>query len=215
MRLYKFLDAEYGLKNLRHKRLKISLLDDLNDPFELAPFEMRKRNIRSAYRGVLAGYARMFGLVCFSKSWRDPVIWGHYSDKHKGICLGFEVPERLCRRVQYKKRRLRFPKDMVLGRQSMLFTKYVNWAYEKEWRCFRPLLDGAKSGGLYFMNFGDDLKLVRVIVGARSKITEHEIRRAVEPLKDVRIIKARAGFRRFEIVKDRRGFRETQPSPAV
>jgi hypothetical protein len=65
MRVYKFLTAEFGMKSLREKRLKISTLDDLNDPFDLLPYEMRKRHIRSAFRSVTADFARMLGIVCF------------------------------------------------------------------------------------------------------------------------------------------------------
>jgi hypothetical protein len=35
MRLYYFLDKTYGLEDISKRRLKISLLNDLNDPFEL------------------------------------------------------------------------------------------------------------------------------------------------------------------------------------
>jgi len=72
-------------------------------------------------------------------------------------------------------------------------------------RCFRPLLETAKSGDLYFMDFGDDLKLVEVIDGARFKVTETELRSAIKPLEGVKLTKARAGFRRFEIVESERG----------
>ena len=34
MRLYHFLNAEYGLLNIRHRRLKIARINELNDPFE-------------------------------------------------------------------------------------------------------------------------------------------------------------------------------------
>ncbi len=204
--MYKVLTAEFGMKSLREKRLKISTLDDLNDPFDLLPYEMRKRHIRSAFRSVTADFARILGIVCFSSSWKDPVIWAHYSDKHKGLCLGFEVPKALGRKVRYKKRRLPFPEHQVLSSEPMLFTKFANWAYEKEVRCFRPLVESAKSGDLYFMNFGDDLKLVEVIAGARCKVTESELRNAIKPLEGVKLTKARAGFRRFEVVENLQGF---------
>jgi hypothetical protein len=42
MRVYKFLTAEFGMKSLREKRLKISIFDDLNDPFDLLPYEVKK-----------------------------------------------------------------------------------------------------------------------------------------------------------------------------
>jgi hypothetical protein len=207
--VYKFLTAEFGMKSLREKRLKISTLDDLNDPFDLLPYEMRKRHIRLAFKSLTADFVRIQGIICFSSSWKDPVIWAHYSDKHKGLCLGFEVPKRLGRRVGYVKRRLPFPEHQVMSSEPMLFTKYANWSYEKEVRCFRPLLENTKSGDLYFMDFGKELRLVEVIAGARCKVTENELRSAIEPLKGVKLTKARAGFRRFEVVENQRGFQLT------
>jgi len=211
MRVYKFMTAEFAIKSLREKRLKISLLDDLNDPFDLLPYEMRKRHIRLAFRSVTADFARILGIICFSSSWKDPVIWAHYSDKHKGLCLGFEIPKRLGRRVRYVKKRLPFPEHQVLSSEPMLFTKFANWAYEKKVRCFRNFFESTKSAGMYFMDFGNELKLVEVIAGARCKITESELRHAIRPLKGVKLTKARAGFRRFEVVENLQGF-PTQPS---
>ena len=40
MRAYKFLNAEFGLESLKEKRLKISTIHELNDPFELQPFKV-------------------------------------------------------------------------------------------------------------------------------------------------------------------------------
>jgi len=124
MRLYKFLTAEFGMKSLREKRLKISIFDDLNDPFELLPYEM-KRGFRLNLISVIMDFASTQGMVCFSSNWKDPVIWAHYSDKHKGLCLGFEVPERLGRKVRYVKRRLSIPALRVLSNE-LFFTKFVN-----------------------------------------------------------------------------------------
>ncbi len=86
----------------------------------------------------------------------------------------------------------------------MLLTKFANWAYEKEIRLCTTLTD--KSDGLYFKEFGEDLNLAEVIVGARCNLTKNEILEAVRPLNNVKLIKARPGIRRFEIVEDQRGF---------
>jgi hypothetical protein len=88
----------------------------------------------------------------------------------------------------------------------MLFTKYDNWKYEEEVRAFLALND--IEDGLYFCKFDDTLRPVSVIAGARCKLAKAEIIDALGPLKKhVDLIKARAGFTRFEIVKDKRGFR--------
>lgn len=39
-RVYKFTSAKYGISNIRDHRLKLSTIDDLNDPFDLAPLDI-------------------------------------------------------------------------------------------------------------------------------------------------------------------------------
>lgn len=209
MRVYKFLDAHYGLKNLREKHLKISTLDDLNDPFELLPYEQTDPETRKGFRSARKIWGASHGLLCFSSDWRDPVIWAHYSDKHKGLCLGFEIPENAGRPVTYLSERKNLSplsKPMTTDdSDAWLYSKFENWAYEKEIRSWTNL--ETISEGLYFVDFGEQLKLVEVIAGARCTLAEEELLNAIKPLTDVKLTKARAGFQRFEIVKDQRGFK--------
>jgi hypothetical protein len=206
MRVYKFLDAHFAMKTLAEKRLKISTLNDLNDPFELLCFEMTDKMKRPAVNLARKEWGTTRGLLCFSSDWRDPVIWAHYSDKHRGLCLGFEIPDEAGKRVQYISERLSLPEQPELSdATAWIYTKYENWAYEKEIRCCATL-EEATSEGLYFMDFGEALKLVQVIVGARCNLTRNEIHEALHPLNNGELIKARPGFHRFEIVEDQRGF---------
>jgi hypothetical protein len=48
MRVYKFLSGHFGLKSLYERRLKISTLEDLNDPFELIPYDLSNERHRRA-----------------------------------------------------------------------------------------------------------------------------------------------------------------------
>lgn len=205
MRVYKFLDAQFGMKSLREKRLKISTLGDLNDPFELLPFGMTDKTNRMALNMARQTWATDHGMLCFSSDWRDPVIWAHYSDKHRGLCLGFGIPDEYATKVNYVPDRLQFPHRPELAHATAwVFTKFANWAYEKEIRICTTLTD--KSEGLYFKEFGEGLKLVEVIAGARCNLTRNEILEAVRPLNNIKLIKARPGFHRYEIVEDQRGF---------
>ena len=52
MRVYKFLNLKFGLKTLREKQLKISTVDDLNDPFGLLAYEMTVRKKRKEWRSA-------------------------------------------------------------------------------------------------------------------------------------------------------------------
>ena len=62
-------------------------------------------------------------------------MWAHYADKHKGVCLAFDVPADTCKAVTYAKRRLKLPaKPSLPDAEALIFTKYVNWQYEQELR---------------------------------------------------------------------------------
>ena len=79
--------------------------------------------------------AASLGLLCFSKSWRNPVLWSHYADEHKGICLGLDVPESCLHEVKYVPERLQFeqlvPDEGQL--QHLLRTKFKDWRHEAEY----------------------------------------------------------------------------------
>lgn len=209
MKVYKFLDSKFGLKSIIERRLKISRFDDLNDPFELIPYNLKNRNQRRALKAMRNQLGQNRGMLCFSATWHDPVLWAHYSEKHYGLCIEFEILEQSeqFHKVEYASKRLPFPKspDQADSR-FILFTKYDSWKYEREIRVFVALNDS--EDGLYFKEFDESLKPMRVIAGARCKLSKNEIVQALGELaRQVKIIKARPGFTKFEIVQDKRGFR--------
>ncbi|HVZ60880.1 MAG TPA: DUF2971 domain-containing protein [Terriglobales bacterium] len=208
MRVYKFLDTTFGLKSLAEKRLKISRFDDLNDPFELIPYNLSNRRHRWALKATRNELGQHVGVLCFSATWRDPVLWAHYAEKHQGLCIEFELPEgnKHFRKIEYVRNRLPFPQSLTPENAKIIaFTKYDRWEYEQEIRAFSTLIN--EENGLYFKDFDDTLRLVRVIAGARCKLSKNEILKALGTLaKKVKVIKARAGFTKFEIVRDERGF---------
>jgi hypothetical protein len=87
-RAYHFLPAHYALEDLRHRRMKIALLDDLNDPFDLWAVAQPDPTLRKAMRAFKLHVAQRFGMVCFSLAWHNPLLWSHYADKHRGVALG-------------------------------------------------------------------------------------------------------------------------------
>jgi hypothetical protein len=218
MRVYKFLDAQFGLKSLHEKRLKISRIDDLNDPFELLPYDHTDPNLRQAFIKTRDDVGLDRGVLCFSADWSDPVIWAHYSDKHRGLCLGFEIPaiqedpkNDEIMKVKYESKPLPFPNDYLnlapdqwpAVVQTVLSTKFENWKYEKEIRMWVPLLEKGKEGELYFLNFGENLQLVEVILGVRYPLPTTTVLQELGPLaSNVSVIKARAAHNAFEMVKD-------------
>ncbi len=106
MRVYNFLTCENALDDISKRLVKISSLADLNDPFELMSVELPDREMRKAFKATKDYLNRHFGVICFSKRWSNPVLWAHYADKHRGICLGFDVPDSLIEEISYSGRRL-------------------------------------------------------------------------------------------------------------
>ena len=218
MRVYKFLDSNFGVKSIKDRRLKQSRVADLNDPFELMPYLVTDIVIRMAFITTRDDVHKDRGLLCFSADWKDPVIWAHYSDKHRGLCLGFEIPtlnedpKSNAGPVSYISSPLPFPlnfKEMsdsehdAFARKA-IFTKFEHWLYEKEIRVWGPLEN--EDNGLHFVPFGENMRLTDVIVGQRCKVPKVEILSALRPLVgEVTIIKARAAYNKFEMVEDEEG----------
>lgn len=212
MRLYHFLSAKHGVEDIEKRRLKVSRIEDLNDPFELLGLELAHGELRQRFLNLKHRMSQDFGILCFSRAWTNPVQWSHYADRHRGVCLGFEVRPGLSMPVEYRARRLaREARRLLTGpitRETMrrvLSTKYSHWRYEQEERIFVTLEDKNKdSNDRYFENFASDLVLVTVIVGARSNISRDHINEALGSMSSqVAVFKARLAFRSFRVVRNK------------
>ena len=202
MRVYHFLNDKYGISSIRERRLKKSVILELNDPFEFFAVELTDKEFRRAMRAAKTHVSEQFGLHCFSKTWRNPVQWAHYSNNHKGLCLGFDVPDHLLEKVKYVPDRLdhngELNEELVL---KLLRTKFEHWEYEKEHRWFVEL--GKPEDDLYFTNFSDNLSLKQVIVGENSAVTRSQLSEVLQGIEnDVQSFKARAGFQNYEMVEN-------------
>ena len=202
MRLYHFLNARYGLEALQKRRLKIARLLELNDPFELLGVDLSDQRFRWALQRTRKQLSEAHGLLCFSKTWRNPVLWGHYAESHRGLCLGFDVRKDFFKKVTYIHKRPRPPeRPDIQFMKYILFTKFSHWRYEQEYRAYVSLDE--HENGLFFMNFSDKLNLGSVIVGDRSLLTRGEVSTALGNQSNVKMFKARAAFRTFEIVRQK------------
>ncbi len=212
MNVFHFLSAEHGLQSLVKRRLKISQWNDLNDPFELLSEELSTPEYRKAFRKFKEEVTEKFGVLCFSRAWANPVLWSHYADRHKGMCLGFEVAKRLLKPVTYTGTRLqlrlenKLKKGALDGRTrvQILSTKFEDWKYEDEVRIFLKLEGSDRETGFFFREYDSDIRLHQAILGPRCVYTVKEIRSVLGDLgPEVDVIKARLAFQSFRVVKNR------------
>lgn len=211
MQLFHFTSTEYALQAIRNRRLKVARIDELNDPFELLAPVSERREHRIVVNRWKRQMSERFGMICLSARWRHPLQWGHYADKHKGICLGFEVlREQHFRKVEYVRKR---PNITELGAgdlggmnkgtmERLLFLKFSAWRYEAEFRAFVDLKKQDSESGLYFGSFAPALRLNRVIVGHRSPATRADVAEALGNPKGVKAFLSRPGFHKFEVVQN-------------
>lgn len=108
------------------------------------------------------------GIFSLSEIPDNPLMWAHYADDHKGLCLGFEVvdgsalaDEKRCLKVEYSDFPPQFGEGFThelsislddQGRlksasriafsdpvvQAAISTKGCEWEYEREWRYVEP-----------------------------------------------------------------------------
>lgn len=212
MRVYNLTTAQFGISNLVFERLKIARFSELNDPFELLAVDVANQDLRTGISAKKSQTDSEQGLVCFSRNWRNPLLWSHYADKHHGICLGFDVPSRHLRPVRYVKgmRRINVisPKttqqtiDRFLERLKR--TKFHDLKYEDEVRYFVDLKQLTPYSGIYFLEFSPDLLLREVILGSRCDLPINAIKKLTGKFSQtVNVIRSKIAFREFSVVKNR------------
>ncbi len=222
MRVYKFLSAGWAIKDVQEQRLKISQFDDLNDPFELLGADLSNRAHRRAFRALKKHADENWGVLCFSRSWENPLLWSHYADKHRGVCLGLDVSDKWITEVTYSSSRFRCELEAALASPGdggpltrLLFsTKFKDWTYEDEVRVLIMLKQEQKDGDHYFADFDADMKLREIIFGPRCAMLDQiALRSAVDAYKDpIGLVKARLAFHSFNVVQDLRGPRVRFPA---
>lgn len=213
MRVYHLLAARWALDDLRRKRVKVSLFADLNDPFELLGVELADAGARRTFNKWREEAIGRYGVLCFSKDWKSPLLWSHYADKHQGICLGFDVPDEHLRNVDYVEDRQSV--DNLVGEAEgvepgpLFHLKFKAWEYEGEVRRILRLADCVRDGANLFWPIGPayGLELKEVITGSRCPIAQNELRTVVGDSNDVvEMTHARPAFKTFTIVTQNLGF---------
>ena len=119
------------------------------------------------------------GVLCLSEIHDDILMWAHYADSHRGVCLVFDPADPFfasAQPVRYQHVRpsvnplVNTPDEML---DSAMFTKSDHWAYEKEWR----ILQYKHGAGSYTVPAA---ALVRVIIGAQvSEAHKEQVRQWV------------------------------------
>ncbi len=212
MRLYYFTDEKHAIENIEKQHLKVSFSDLVNDPFELRPFKFGSKSVRRAWGKCIENHATQQGFISFAENYSVPPMWAHYANNHEGLCYGFDVPSKQLLKIEYISKLKEFDElalsNDAVNKETSAFasrTKSNHWQYENEWRFYVSLSrneTNRRTSGeeLFFLDFGEELRLREVIIGARSKISSESIRSALKQTDSVAITTARPAFEEFKMV---------------
>lgn len=170
--------SDYCLSNLESKKLWDSEPEVFNDPFEFKYYSSGDGKLKEAFEE-----AKKFKVVYLTDNPKNILMWSHYGDSHKGLCLGFENMRHTIP-IDYTDD---FPKidfnnkndqEKILEFMKIMTTKSSQWSYEKERRMiYIPKIDNLVDypGELKFVNFGikttkEDIDRVKQAINDNSVV---------------------------------------------
>jgi hypothetical protein len=210
-RLYRYRPLrkfERELEALEEGYVFCAAYDTLNDPME-GVFRSSKvfresDNYRDARRAIVDNKIQI-GMASFSEVHDHELMWAHYADQYRGICISYNFTKLLDDlgdgvsfvRMYYNeivpmvRHSSEEPNDVA---KMVLSYKNYRWLYEREWRMF------ATKGKA---NYPDKSTVTRVYLGSRiAHDKRRKIIRAMEKLAvetyDMKIEKYSIAFERTE-----------------
>ena len=210
MKVYKFYSSRWAYEALVRQRLKVTTLEDINDPFEFGAVAASDKDQRRVLNRLRKKIMKGKGIISFSTSWESPVLWSHYADSHRGIALGFDVPDSILTKIDYRHDRPLLD-DYISSDQSLDFEiapalisiKAAEWGYEDEVRLFLKLSEADRVSGLYFADFDDNLKLSEIVIGENYKSTGKNVWQQALEDSGVKVVTARMAFNTFRMTPQR------------
>lgn len=95
--LYKYVSLDRVKDILDNNRLYLSDGMNFNDPFEITITDRKKRVIR---------HVEGLHILSLTNSYRNKLIWSHYTNSHKGVCITVKVPNNLVYPICYSTKRV-------------------------------------------------------------------------------------------------------------
>ena len=156
-----------------------------------------------------------YGIYSTAKKWNQCLMWSHYSESHKGFCIGFEFDNDfdddagMAHEVKYAEDYPKVHPDVFGDKndennfnllEATLATKSIDWEYEEEIRFIKLARDG--GSGIYKFR---ESKVKEVIIGAyASNQNKKELIEVIEKhMPWVDIFQALLSESKYELIRER------------
>lgn len=93
--LYKYLDADGGIKMLENETLKFTLINNLNDPYDCFHIQPLVYNGNPKIVGGMEeaynySFGNSVGICSLSENPSEFLMWSYYN-QHKGVCMAIDM----------------------------------------------------------------------------------------------------------------------------
>lgn len=191
LNLYSFRNFnEHTLSDLINETVTTCNPHKMNDPFDTLFYHWLEYRIDKGYSQnkdaaeLYRESSKYYRIRSFSEQskdvypWQNTLMWSHYADNHKGICVEYSFSEKflfqqcneelVCfNRICYEDAICDLTKDEDANGYRMLFTKSVDWKYENECRLlsYNPEIEG----DFYSIPLDKDSTIKAVYFGLRCQ----------------------------------------------
>lgn len=159
--------------------------------YSATEFETKQRSdyLEKCYSGVIQDeIVNTFkkGVLCLSRKFDSPLMWSHYANQHKGLCIEYDmrsVKDEHVQEVIYGGSReiltseinewLDNPENDTRIKQVCLLTKSGEWRYESEWRIFGPIGLGNSLPPIKSVIFGFKCPDVTIYTVMRAMMSDN------------------------------------------
>ncbi len=195
-KIYKFLSINAFTRDvLLTEKFYFGDWKNMNDPLE-GFFQYSKDKLTDSNIIDLYNSKNLYGVSCFSKTYRSILMWSHYADDHKGICVEVLIDEELCREKNIDIVEINYMKSIATiadpgaDAKSLLSRKLFPWKYEKEIRLFSNGKNSQKRIG----------KISRIILGSNISPDHKELINTYVGDRNIKIIQAKININTSNIV---------------
>lgn len=145
--LARSVSKEYAQKEIGNHRYMSSEYGDYKTDPDTAAYYMRL--LASNVKGLLYKELGTRGVLSLAERWDCPLMWSHYADEHRGLCIEYDMTDNACKDlhpVDYRMPRSIKVSDLIDWKihrstsaeqtimKAFFFAKAPSWRYEREWR---------------------------------------------------------------------------------
>jgi Protein of unknown function (DUF2971) len=145
---------------------------------------LEPQGLKSFAPSIDAVLNKNVGILCLSELPDSILMWGHYTDAHRGFVIGFDSDHAFFSKRRGQQDEFGFLRPVIYQRErprivlsdtsspAWFNTKSDQWVYEKEWRILRVLSEADRTNEragfpVCLFGFPED-SVLEIIIGLRS-----------------------------------------------